>query len=147
MPSRKNFAEREIREKLEADGWEVFAKGWPDYLAVKGDVVRFIEVKSAGQSQLSTAQQVVFDILTKLGLTVEVQRASVRGTEPKRKLPIVHFTRLGDGTWGVKGPKRIVVPGNRVYVARRGFEPKPIRVGQVLWGGQRVVIAAFQNED
>lgn len=40
----------DIREALRAVGWEVFdisavGRGWPDLLAVKHGVVRFIEVK------------------------------------------------------------------------------------------------------
>mgnify|MGYP003394166804 CR=1 FL=1 len=150
MPSNGNHAEREVRAQLEAEGWSVYSKGWPDYLAVKDGTVRFIEVKPSGGSGLSSAQQVVFDVLHSLGLQVEVIRASVKGRDTKlNTLPPVYFTKLGSGEWGVRGPRDVIIPGQRVYVARKGEEPKPVRIGEIRWTGQakRVVIATFKDED
>ena len=151
MPSNGNHAEREVRAQLEEDGWTVYSKGWPDYLAVKDGKARFIEVKPAGGAQLSSAQQVVFDVLSSLGLQVEVIRANASGRDVKpSKLPSVYFTKLGSGEWGVRGPGNVVIPGHRIYVSRKGKDGlKPIRVGEILWSGKsgRVVIADFKDED
>lgn len=75
MTLRINAAERVVADSLEAEGWELLHRGWPDFLAVRGDKVRFIEVKRAFQpdpDNLSMYQRRVAAILAKLGIEVEV---------------------------------------------------------------------------
>lgn len=40
------IAERKVRRTLTKAGWRVFRHGWPDFLAVRGHMLRFIEVKT-----------------------------------------------------------------------------------------------------
>ncbi len=61
------------------DDWEVLKRGWPDILAIKDGKVRFIEVKD-GNTKLKPHQKRVSEILSYIGITVEVWR---HGKEPK----------------------------------------------------------------
>lgn len=67
-----NAAEVQVLEALEQAGWSVLKRGWPDFLAVKGTEVRFIEVKPDSRHKLKPDQERVKDILGLLGLKVEV---------------------------------------------------------------------------
>lgn len=40
-----NKWEKKVADQLRKDGWIVFKKGWPDFLAVRGNDIRFVEVK------------------------------------------------------------------------------------------------------
>ena len=40
-----NETERTVAQELEAEGWTVLRRGWPDFLAVRGKELKFIEVK------------------------------------------------------------------------------------------------------
>lgn len=71
-PRTQNPAELAVLAQLEADGYSVLKRGWPDFLAVRGDEVRFIEVKPRAHSHLSPAQQRVAGVLAKLGIEVEL---------------------------------------------------------------------------
>ena len=65
---------QEIRaiEKLVADGYVVYKRGWPDLLAVRGDEIRLIEVKQAEFAGLSKYQRMVARAFDKVGIKVEV---------------------------------------------------------------------------
>lgn len=41
----QNLWERAACEKLWKEGWKVYRRGWPDFVAVRGDEIQFIEVK------------------------------------------------------------------------------------------------------
>lgn len=60
---------------LEAQGYEVRKRGWPDLIAVRGNDVRFIEVKPLGKSEFKQSQKRMAQILSKIGITVELIRA------------------------------------------------------------------------
>jgi Holliday junction resolvase len=64
--------EAECAKALEAEGWEVMKRGWPDFLAVKDGKVRMIEVKPRADRKLSPAQARVAEVLALLGVTVEL---------------------------------------------------------------------------
>ncbi len=72
-----NDAEIKVAQNLEAEGYRVLKRGWPDFLAVKNGKVRFIEVKKQGQ-RLKKQQEEVKAILKLLGIEVEV----IYGDEP-----------------------------------------------------------------
>ena len=66
----KNRREREIAEAYLSEGWEVFHKGWPDFLMFKDGKVLMIEVKRVQKKKtpkmgLSSHQQRVKEILSK----------------------------------------------------------------------------------
>ena len=69
---RCGHGEKELRESLEKQGYEVFFNGWPDVLAVRGDSVRMIEVKSYPSQKPSPAQRRMHEVLTDLGFSVEI---------------------------------------------------------------------------
>ena len=75
-------------ETLEAGGWEIVTRGWPDFVAVRGNVVRFIEVKPAGRSQLRPMQQRMIAIFKLLGIPVEVIWVDAKGATRKRDLEV-----------------------------------------------------------
>lgn len=61
-----NKHEAVVAEALEADGWTVYRNGWPDFMAVRGDEVRFVEVKPSLTSRLSIRQSRVAKVLRRL---------------------------------------------------------------------------------
>lgn len=70
-----NRWEQQLRDKLEAQGYRVIKRGWPDFLAVRGDEVRFIEVKPPGNiNGLSPMQREVAEVLARYGIEVELYR-------------------------------------------------------------------------
>jgi hypothetical protein len=89
----KNLSERAVGEKLIGEGWTVLKRGWPDFLAVKDDALRFIEVKGHKGAHLSPAQQLVAELLKDhFGIVVELLVPDVEiptvgsrhfGTNPK----------------------------------------------------------------
>lgn len=82
------FGDRKIRapnqweaqcvRKLIAEGYEVYRRGWPDYIAVKGDRIRFIEVKPPN-GNLGVRQKEIAGILATFGITVEVYNGNGKG--------------------------------------------------------------------
>ncbi len=61
-----------VAEHLIADGYRLLKRGWPDFLAVRGDDVRFIEVKPHAWRRLKPTQQDVANILyRRYGIVVE----------------------------------------------------------------------------
>jgi hypothetical protein len=62
----------QVVQQLLDDGYEVLTKGWPDILAIRGDTVRMIEVKSPHACGLSRGQQRMHEILKGLGFKVEI---------------------------------------------------------------------------
>lgn len=67
-----NAAEIAVLEQLEAEGYEVLKRGWPDFIAVRGDEVRFIEVKPNKRCHLSQHQKRVARLLGRFGMRVEL---------------------------------------------------------------------------
>ena len=67
-----NKAEVRIAQKLEAEGYRVIKKGWPDFVAVKNGNIRFIEVKRSRNQTLKKHQQEMREILQAFGIEVEV---------------------------------------------------------------------------
>lgn len=52
------------------------------------------------------------------------------------------FTKLKDGTWGLRGPG--LVEGQQVWVEKRDCaRPVPKTVGKVLWTGNGISIATI----
>lgn len=54
------------------EGWQVFKRGWPDFLVVKGGVVRLIEVKGKSKYHLKPQQASIASQLRALGVIVEM---------------------------------------------------------------------------
>ena len=68
-----NPVEIEVVQALEAAGWTVVKRGWPDLLAWKAGKLRFIEVKRAHGHKLKASQAMVAEALRRgLGVQVEV---------------------------------------------------------------------------
>lgn len=68
------------------DGWSLEKRGWPTFLAVKGDTVRLIIVNGANaQVLLSPPQKRIAAALRKVGLEVEVIKSARRGPFKKSK--------------------------------------------------------------
>lgn len=67
-----NDAEITVCAALEADGWIVMKRGWPDFLAVRGNEVRFIEVKPDHEPVMRRQQKRVAAVLSRLGIHVEL---------------------------------------------------------------------------
>ena len=73
-----NPHEQRVIEELIELGYEVYKRGWPDLIAVRGDEVRLIEVKRPGlKSGLKPHQYEVAQILAKVGLKVELARGTL----------------------------------------------------------------------
>jgi len=68
----KNKPEQVVREWLEKQGYEVTKRGWPDFIATRGDEVRLIEVKPHSGRKLAAKQRLVADALSRFGLKVEL---------------------------------------------------------------------------
>lgn len=74
-----NYAERKIALEYAAKGYSVIRGGWPDFLAIRGDEVVGIEVKS-DDDPLSPDQKVMHALLP---FPVIVERV---GAKSKKKL-------------------------------------------------------------
>ncbi len=81
MARTKNRHERFVIDGLESEGYSVLKRGWPDLVAIKGDTIRFIEVKpkttfngELSRSQFRPDQVKMAEILSKFGITVELVR-------------------------------------------------------------------------
>lgn len=68
----KNRAELKVLHHLQAQGWDVIKNGWPDFLAYKAGMIRFIEVKASAKGRLSLRQQKLADWLALRGIKVEI---------------------------------------------------------------------------
>ena len=77
MPTRTNRREQTVKARYVAQGYEAIQKGWPDFCFVRGDEVRFVEVKRAGSQHtekmgLSAHQRRMIKIFRQLGLHVTI---------------------------------------------------------------------------
>jgi hypothetical protein len=77
-------AEVIAQQRLESEGYMVLRRGWPDFIATRGDETRLIEVK-ANDSCLTIHQKRVHEALEKLNLKVEVLRIKVQVGTPERQ--------------------------------------------------------------
>jgi len=70
-------AEAIVMRKLMDRGYVVLKRGWPDFVALKGNEVRFIEVKRDGQNSLKPRQKVIAEVLERVShIKVEMLRPS-----------------------------------------------------------------------
>lgn len=68
-----NPSEIHVAQYLEAHGYTVVKRGWPDFLAWKNGTIRFIEVKPNKRHSLRGSQRLVADALKHaFGVDVEV---------------------------------------------------------------------------
>jgi hypothetical protein len=72
--------EQRVANELRSRGYEVLGNGWPDFLAIRGDEVRFIEVKAPGQYFLRPSQYRMAHALAVAGIRVEVAFGSLEDT-------------------------------------------------------------------
>jgi hypothetical protein len=63
--------EKTVKNRMEELGWTVYNSGWPDFLCVKGDELRVIEVKSSSDSFRGNQTKV----LQALAKVIKVQTA------------------------------------------------------------------------
>lgn len=63
--------EKIVYDSLKRGGWEVRKHGWPDFIASKGKLVRFIEVKSK-TDRLRASQLANHRLLRRAGIKVDV---------------------------------------------------------------------------
>lgn len=61
-----------LKNELQAKGWMVLDAGWPDFAAVKGSKIRFIEAKAPQSPFLSLNQKNMHVIFNRIGYPVEV---------------------------------------------------------------------------
>ena len=69
-PRTKNPSEIACLHHLQAQGWTVLRKGWPDFIAKRAGKVIAIEVKRNTLQSLSSYQRRVASWLTESGVTV-----------------------------------------------------------------------------
>lgn len=55
----------------------------------------------------------------------------------------VTYTKLRDGSWGLRGPATQLKPGAVVIATKRSGETKQEKVGRVLWTGNGVAMATI----
>lgn len=63
------FAETQLREKLEREGWKVIHQGWPDFVCIRNEETIFVEVKNYRGQMLKKEQHFILTHLAKLGLS------------------------------------------------------------------------------
>jgi hypothetical protein len=72
-PPIANGSERMVADVLNAEGFRVMKRGWPDFLAYDDEGrVRFVEVKPYCTDDLSVSQKEVAVTLAALGIPVEL---------------------------------------------------------------------------
>lgn len=59
------------RNRLIDSGYKVYRNGWPDFLAVKHNRLRLVEVK-LGRDKVTPEQSIAHKVLKQFGLDVEV---------------------------------------------------------------------------
>lgn len=56
------------------------------------------------------------------------------------------WTKLRDGSWGIKGPKTEIAAGARVQVQKKDGEIQTVTIAKVVWSGDDVAIASIVAE-
>lgn len=57
------------------------------------------------------------------------------------------FRRLEDGSWGIRGPIRILEPGKKVPVSRYASgRLTVVTCGEVIWSGKKMALARLEDE-
>lgn len=64
----KNEAEAACFDAMEADGWKITKRGWPDFFCVRGDEFCAVEVKPHKNSALKRNQLAVMGMLSAKGV-------------------------------------------------------------------------------
>lgn len=64
----KNAAEAALFELMEADGWKVTKRGWPDFFCVRGEELCAVEVKPSKRTPLKRNQLAVMGLLSAKGV-------------------------------------------------------------------------------
>ncbi|MFA5936713.1 MAG: hypothetical protein WC822_02430 [Candidatus Paceibacterota bacterium] len=78
-----NSTELVVVKQLTDAGYQVYKRGWPDFLAIGPSGIRFIEVKPVGsRSNGSPVQRRVAYILKKMGITVELVKGDLANSVP-----------------------------------------------------------------
>ena len=80
MPERLhdlNESERRVYDALRRDGYSVYRHGWPDFLAIRDNKAKFVDVKGA-LKKLGGAQIRMHEALRSCGLDVEVISSPVK---------------------------------------------------------------------
>ena len=80
MPERLgdvNESERRVYDALRRDGYSVYRHGWPDFLAIRDNKAKFVEVKGA-LKKLGGAQIRMHEALRSVGLDVEVISSPIK---------------------------------------------------------------------
>jgi len=67
-----NAAEAECARCLTEEGWTVYKRGWPNFLAVKAGQLRLIEVKACTLPRLKVRQSMIAKQFESKGLKVEI---------------------------------------------------------------------------
>lgn len=65
-----NEAEGQLFDELTADGWEVFKRGYPDFICVRNGKVMFVEVKPTARCGPKVDQEFVMQVMADAGLNV-----------------------------------------------------------------------------
>mgnify|MGYP001566801061 CR=1 FL=1 len=82
-----SHGEHKVRERLRAQGCQVYRAGWPDFLVVEpSGKIHAIEVKRP-YGRLSPMQEAVFKLLQQIGLSIEVLHESNERTSPDCPTP------------------------------------------------------------
>lgn len=73
-----NKREHNVAKDMEAKGWQIMTKGYPDLFCFKGNKIKFIEVKRTQKRPtkkmgLSRHQRKMIKIMKRAGLDVEVR--------------------------------------------------------------------------
>ena len=105
-------SEAKVASTLENDGWEVLKRGWPDFIAIKGDTIRFLEVKRNDGDKLRPEQVRVSEILSRYGITVE---RVIPDYEPKPITNSTHISILHSITSLLSGVDCVAIIGDREY--------------------------------
>jgi len=58
---------------------------------------------------------------------------------------MITYTKLRNGSWGLRGPASALRAGAQVTVTKRSGESKTVRVGRVLWSNDTTAIATVQR--
>ena len=48
----------------------------------------------------------------------------------------ITYSKLRDGSWGMRGPKELLIEGQKVSVTKKSGEKKEETVGKILWEGK-----------
>jgi hypothetical protein len=98
MPNKNSKFENQMYTHYKKKGWTILNSGWPDFLLVKGDSIKAVEVK-AKNDYVKDNQAKVLTVLSKLMPVFTVHPGPGYGGESDEFHALIYPRPLWDGAY------------------------------------------------